>query len=83
MLKWPSKGRWDLNAPGEAIVDQATGDNQETEAIPTLDGRNPAAVLFGRLGGLKGGKVGGAKLSTEKRKGIAKLAAKARWQNKT
>jgi len=34
---------------------------------------------LGRLGGLKGGKARAAKLSTKRRKEIAKKAAKTRW----
>jgi len=41
--------------------------------------KNPAAVALGRLGGLKGGTARAQKLSPKKRKEIAKLAARARW----
>ena len=41
--------------------------------------KNPAAVALGRLGGLKGGPARAAKLTTKKKKQIAKKAAKARW----
>lgn len=44
-------------------------------------GKNPAAVAFGRLGGLKGGKARAAALSARKRKLIARKGAKARWKN--
>jgi hypothetical protein len=44
-------------------------------------GKNPAAVALGKLGGAKGGKARAAKLSPEKRKAIAKRAAKARWES--
>ena len=43
------------------------------------DGKNPAAVMLGRLGGLKGGKARARKLSAEKRSEIAKKAAQVRW----
>ena len=46
---------------------------------PTEPEKNPAAVVLGRLGGLKGGKARAAKLSAAKRKAIAKKAARARW----
>jgi len=46
------------------------------------EGKNPAAVLLGHLGGLKGGKARAAKLSAEKRSEIAKKAAKTRWSNR-
>ena len=44
--------------------------------------KNPAAVELGRLGGKKGGKVRAEKLSPERRKEIARKAAKARWYKK-
>lgn len=37
---------------------------------------------IGRKGGLKGGKVRNEKLTPERRKEIAKKAAKARWEKK-
>jgi hypothetical protein len=44
--------------------------------------KNPAAVELGRLGGLKGGPARAEKLSPERRKEIARKAAKARWDKK-
>ena len=41
--------------------------------------KNPAAVALGRLGGLKCGKARTEKLSSAKRKAIAKKAAAKRW----
>jgi len=49
----------------------------------TTNGKNPAAVALGRLGGLKGGNARAKKLSAKRRAEIAKRAAKARWENKT
>lgn len=66
----------DTNVLAKAIVDTATG-NPVTE-VPTPI-KNQAAVALGRLGGLKGGKARAEKLSPQKRKAIAKKAAKARW----
>lgn len=43
------------------------------------EGKNPAAVALGKLGGQKGGKARAAKLSPAKRKAIAKKAAQKRW----
>jgi hypothetical protein len=68
----------DVNARAHAIGEMAT-----SEAAPepqTDDGKNPAAVALGRLGGLKGGKARAAKLSKAKRTAIAKRAAQARWK---
>ena len=51
-----------------------------TEGEPELDdGKNPAAVALGRLGGKKGGKARAEKLSQKRRSEIAKKAAAARW----
>lgn len=51
---------------------------QETAGIE-LEGKNPAAVALGRLGGLKGGKARAAVLTAEERRSIARRAAEARW----
>jgi hypothetical protein len=74
-----SKKPRDLNQLAKSIVDQATA---ETPPAPPEDGKNPAAVTLGRLGGLKGGKARAAKLSKKKRSEIAKKAARARWKKK-
>jgi hypothetical protein len=42
-------------------------------------GKNPLAVLMGRMGGLKGGKARAAKMTAEERSESAKRAATARW----
>ena len=47
-----------------------------------LNGRNPAAVALGRMGGLKGGPARAKKLSKARRSKIAKKAAQARWKSK-
>ncbi len=61
----------DINILAKSILDKATS-----------EGKNPAAVMLGRLGGLKGGKARAEKLSAKKRKSIAQKAAKARWSKK-
>jgi hypothetical protein len=61
----------DLRTPGGASLTGTT--------TPNYDGKNPAAVELGRLGGLKVGKARAEKLSAAKRKAIAKKAAAARW----
>lgn len=61
----------DFNQIAASIVEKATA-----------EGKNPAAVALGRLGGLKGGKSRAKKLSRAKRKAIALNAAKARWAKK-
>jgi hypothetical protein len=80
MQKRSSKGKKDLNRLAKSIVDQATTDEQlQVKALE--EGKNPAAVMLGRLGGLKGGRARALKLSAEERKEIARKAAEARWHN--
>jgi len=57
------------------IGDIATG--QTTDTFD--DGKNPAAVELGRLGGQKGGKARAAKLTSAQRREIARKAARKRW----
>lgn len=66
----------DLNEKAFSIVQQLTG--QIPKANPD-EGKNPAAVALGRLGGLKGGKARAKSMSAEERKRSAKRAAAARW----
>ena len=68
------------------IVQEATGEAEEPEqhgdeAKAIAEGKNPAAVALGRLGGKKGGKARAAKLTPEQRSAIAKKAAAARWKD--
>jgi hypothetical protein len=69
----------DFNQRAKLIVELATGEVKEKDPN---EGKNPAAVSLGRLGGLKGGKARAAKLSPERRKEIAANAAKKRWGDK-
>ena len=81
-LSKKSGKRRDVNKRAGSIVEQATGDEPEApKAEEPADGKNPAAVALGRLGGLKGGKARAKKLSKKQRSEIAKKAAKARWSN--
>lgn len=77
MAKHPKRPR-DINQLAKAIVDEATG--QVPAEQPADDGKDPAAVALGRLGGLKGGNARAAKLSAARRKAIAKKAAQSRWK---
>lgn len=72
----------DVNQLAASIVDAATSEKPPEEEKPTDDGKNPAAVALGRLGGLKGGKARAAKLTSERRKEIAQKAAKKSWKKK-
>ena len=77
-----SKKPADLNALAKSIVDEATDEAtaEELQAKAIAEGKNPAAVMLGRLGGLKGGKARASKLTAKERSSIAKKAAQARWQ---
>ncbi len=46
------------------------------------EGKNPAAVELGRLGGEKGGKARAEKPTPEQREEIARKADKVRWDKK-
>jgi hypothetical protein len=50
---------------------------------PTDKAKNEAAVLLGRLGGLKGGKARAKKLSRERRREIARLAGIASGKSRS
>jgi hypothetical protein len=60
-----------------AIVAQAT--DPDDQGDDPYEGKNPAAVELGRLGGQKGGKARAESLTPERRSEIAKKAAAARW----
>lgn len=55
------------------------GDLQAIQVMALAEGKDPLAVLLGRRGGLKGGKARAEALSPTRRREIAELAAKARW----
>ncbi len=78
MAKKPKRPR-DTNQLAKSIVDLATG---EVLDKPVDDGKNPAAVALGRLGGKKGGKARAQSLTPEQRKAIAVKAAAKRWEKK-
>lgn len=77
-MKHPKRPK-DTNLTAKLIVSLATGEAHEANPY---EGKNPAAVSLGRLGGLKGGKARAKSLSSKKRKEIAKKAAKKRWNKK-
>ena len=60
------------------MVDIATGEVEDR--IYTPDGKDAAAVALGRRGGLKGGAARAGKLTPERRREIARVAASARWK---
>lgn len=80
-MKRPTKLPRDPSQRAKMIVDLATG-NPITEDISPVREKNAAAVALGRLGASKGGRARADKLSSKKRKAIAKKAAEARWSKK-
>jgi hypothetical protein len=68
----------DRNRLAHRIVQIATGEVEDDVPDP-YEGKNPAAVELGRLGGQKGGNARAAKLTPQERSAIAKKAASARW----
>jgi hypothetical protein len=80
MLKRSRKAQLDINLLAKSIVDDSTAGKMFDKAID--EGKNPAAVLLGRLGGLKGGKARAKKLTAKQRREIAKKAAEMRWENR-
>lgn len=76
MAKKSSKPR-DTNSLAAAIVRQAT--DPEDQGDDPYEGKNPAAVELGRLGGKKGGRARAAKLSPKERSEAARKAVRARW----
>ena len=67
----------DPNQLAKLIAEIATG--QATDPLVTDDGRDVAAILLGRRGGLKGGRARAQALTPERRAEIATRAANARW----
>jgi len=76
MAKHPKRPR-DPVQLAKLILDIAIG--EKTDPSPH-EGKNPAAVALGRLGGLKGGNARAASLSDKRKSEIGKTAAKARWK---
>ena len=81
MAKHPKRPR-DLNQWAKRMVDIATGEVSDREPTPEEQGKDPAAVSRGSLGGKKGGKARAAALSLEERQASAAKAARARWSRK-
>jgi hypothetical protein len=71
----------DLNQLAKFIVDVSTGEAELPEDQP--NGKNPAVVERSKRGGKKGGKARAQKLSPERRKAIARKAARARWERRS
>ncbi len=68
----------DLNQLASKLTKIATGEEEKPDEN---EGKNPAAVALGRLGGKKGGKARAEKLTPKQRKKIAKKVVASRWDN--
>lgn len=77
------KRPFDINVLASQIVEEATQEIEKEPAEIPIKEKNPAAVALGRLGGLKGGPARAKKLSSKKRKEIARKAATFRWSKKS
>jgi hypothetical protein len=64
----------DPNQLAKLIADIATGEAENVKPTPPPEAQ--------RKGGLKGGKARAARLSRQRRRLIAKRAARARWHHK-
>lgn len=71
-----NKAPYDLNKLAAFIVDETTDDEP-----PEDDGKNPAAVALGKLGGARGGPARAKALTPERRREIAQQAAAKRWSS--
>ena len=70
----------DLNKRAWQIVQEAVGEAPRAAIKQAIaEGKDPAAVMLGRKGGLKGGKARAAKMTPEERSESARRAAQARW----
>jgi hypothetical protein len=75
MAKGPRGERRPADAIGAAVMVGRIATGDITEKLDPDDGKNPAAVALGRMGG----KARAESLSAKRRKEIARKAARSRW----
>jgi hypothetical protein len=80
MPKKPAKLRPDVAETAFRVMQEAIGEAPKSLPPRERTEKNAHAVARGRKGGAKGGKARAAALSPEKRRKIAKRAAKGRWK---
>lgn len=74
----------DFTVVARRVVEQAIGEQLDGASLKNTDeGKNPAAVALGKLGGAKGGKARASKLSARRRSQIARKAAQTRWSRRS
>jgi len=78
----PRRSSKDENELAKWMVDQIIIETEGKDDIMAKPEKNPAAVLLGRLGGIKGGNARREALTPERRSEIAKKAAETRWGKK-
>jgi len=66
----------DTHAAAVMVAKIATGEIEDVRPTPESEGKNPAAVALGRMGG----KARAAALGKRKRAEIARKAAQTRWK---
>jgi hypothetical protein len=71
-----------IDLPPTVTDSTEPGASPSADSEPTPNGKNPAAVALGRLGGKKGGPARAAKLTKKQLSEIGKKAAAARWGKK-
>lgn len=81
MPKGPQGQKRPADVIGNAVRVMRIATGEEDDSA-TPDKRNPAAVALSKLGASKGGMARAARLTSKKRKDIAKKAAKARWKDR-
>jgi hypothetical protein len=69
----------DTNLLAHKVLQIAIGEDVEPEKPE--DGKNPAAVALGKLGGKKGGKARWKGISKKERTKLTSRAARARWKH--
>ena len=78
-----SGAKRDFMQVAREVVEKAIGEQMDGSPLPVeVDKRNPHAVALGSMGGKKGGKARAKVLSSERRRAIAKKAAKSRWKRR-
>ena len=75
MAKGPRGERRPADAIGAAVMVAKIATGEISEKLDADNGKNPAAVALGRMGG----KARAKGLSARKRKEIARKAAQTRW----
>lgn len=76
----PKKDTDDPIVFADSVLDQIIA--KHDPEVARAQGKNPAAVAFGKRGGAKGGHARAQNLTEKRRKTIAKKAVRTRWSKK-